>query len=792
MKVSEQWLREWVEPAVSSTELAARLTMAGLEVAGIEPAAPAFDQVVVGRVVDLIPHPDADRLRVATVDVGQAEPLPIVCGAPNVAVGLCAPTALIGAVLPGGLTIKRSKLRGVESRGMLCSAKELGLAESADGLLPLPPDSRPGQSVRELLGLDDSIIEIELTPNRGDCLGMEGIAREVAAIARCEFRPLPAAETPAVLDDVFPVTLLAPADCPRYVGRVIRGVDPAAETPWWMKERLRRAGIRSLGPLVDVTNYVMLELGQPMHAFDLGRLTGGIEVRRARPGERLELLNGSVVEPDGETLLIADRSGPLALAGIMGGEISSCTAATRDVFLESAFFTPTSIAGRARRLGLQTDSSYRFERGVDAQLQRRAAERATRLLLDIAGGRPGPIMEAVAPAQLPAEPAIRLRPERLRKLLGVEIPAADVEEILRRLGMAVAVEPDHWLVIPPSSRFDVTLEVDLIEEIVRIHGYDRLPGNRPLTRLEMPPAPERWIALIRLRETLVQRGFQEAITYSFVDPAFQRRLDPERRPLALANPISADLAVMRTSLWPGLLKALVYNQKRQQSRVRLFEHGLTFLPDGSGLRQEPYLGGVAVGEALPEQWGVPARPLDFFDLKSDVEALLALTGEPDAFAFVAAAHPALHPGQSARIDRAGAPLGWLGALHPQVARELEVEGDAFVFELRLTALQAARAPLFQPLSRFPASRRDLAIVVDDAVTARAIRENIRCHGGELLREIWLFDVYRGPGIPKGRKSLALGLILQDFSRNLTDSMVEEAVSGILAGLAEQFDATLRI
>ncbi len=792
MKVSEQWLREWVNPAVSSAELAARLTMAGLEVDHVEPAAPAFDQVVVGRVIALVPHPDADRLRVATVDVGQAEPLQIVCGAPNVAVGLCAPTALIGAVLPDGLTIKPSSLRGVESRGMLCSAKELGLTENADGLLPLPPDSRPGRNVRELLALDDAIIEIELTPNRGDCLGMEGIAREVATIARCEFQPLPADEVPAVLDDVFPVALLDPVDCPRYVGRVIRGVNPTAETPWWMKERLRRAGIRSLGPLVDVTNYVMLELGQPMHAFDLGRLAGGIEVRRARPGERLELLNGSVVEPDGETLLIADRNGPLALAGIMGGEISSCTAATRDVFLESAFFAPAGIAGRARRHGLQTDSSYRFERGVDAQLQRRAAERATRLLLDIAGGRPGPIVDVVAREQLPAEPAIRLRPERLRKLLGTEVPAADVEEILRRLGMAVAVEMDHWLVVPPSSRFDLTLEADLIEEIARVHGYDRLPGNRPLTRLEMPPQPEGRVALERLRETLVQRGFQEAITYSFVDPAFQRHLDPERQPLALANPISADLAVMRTSLWPGLLKALVYNQKRQQSRVRLFEHGLTFIPDGSELRQEAYLGGVAVGDALPEQWGAPARPLDFFDLKADVEALLALTGEPEAFVFIAAAHPALHPGRSARIDRAGAPLGWLGALHPREARELDVEGDAFVFELRLTALQAARTPVFQPLSRFPASRRDLAIVVDDAVTVQAVRESIRLHGGELLREVRLFDVYRGPGIPKGRKSLAFGLILQDFSRNLTDNVVEEAVSGILAGLTEQFGATLRV
>lgn len=792
MKVSEQWLREWVDPAISSVELAAQLTMAGLEVDSIEPAAPVFEKVVVGRVVGLTPHPDADRLRVATVDVGGAEPLRIVCGAPNVAVGLCAPTALIGAVLPGGLKIKPSRLRGVESQGMLCSARELGLAESSDGLLPLPTDSRPGQNVRELLALDDTLIEIELTPNRGDCLGMEGIAREVATLNRREFHPLPVEAVEPVLDAVFPVTLLDPADCPRYVGRVIRNVDPAAETPLWMKERLRRAGMRSLGPLVDVTNYVMLELGQPMHAFDLGRLSGGIEVRRARSGDRLELLNGVVVEPDAETLLITDHAGPLALAGIMGGEISSCTDVTRDVFLESAFFAPASMAGRARRYGLQTDSSYRFERGVDPQLQRRAAERATRLLIDMAGGQPGPIVEAVSSDHLPAEPAIRLRPERIRKLLGMDVPATEVEGILRRLGMAVAVEMDHWLVAPPSSRFDIALEVDLIEEVARVYGYDRLPGNRPLTRLEMPPQPEGRIGLERLRETLVQRGFQEAITYSFVDPVFQKCLDPEREPLALANPISADLAVMRASLWPGLLKALIHNQKRQQPRVRLFEHGLNFIPVDDGLLQEPYIGGVAAGTALPEQWGAPARPVDFFDLKADVEALLTLTGEPEAFAFVAAAHPALHPGQSARIERAGAVVGWLGALHPRVARELDVEGDVFAFELRLAGLRPARVPMFRELSRFPASRRDIAIVVDEAVSARAIQDCVRQHGGELLREVRLFDVYRGKGVPEGRKSLALGLILQDFSRNLTDSVVEETVSGIIAGLAEQFDATLRV
>ncbi|HPF59142.1 MAG TPA: phenylalanine--tRNA ligase subunit beta [Candidatus Competibacteraceae bacterium] len=792
MKISSQWLREWVDPGIPNTELAIQLTMAGLEVDHIEPAAPAFHSVVVGHITDLAPHPNADRLRVATVDIGDVNPLHIVCGAPNVTIGMCAPTALIGAELPGGLVIKKSKLRGIESQGMLCSAKELGLAESSDGLLPLPANSRPGQNVRELLALDDAIIEIELTPNRGDCLGMEGVAREVAVLNRCEFQSLTVEAVEPVLDATFPVTLLDPAACPRYVGRVIRNVNPAAETPLWMKERLRRVGIRSLGPLVDVTNYVMLELGQPMHAFDLNRLTGGIEVRCARPNDRLELLNGVVIEPDVETLLITDHQGPLALAGIMGGEISSCTDETHDVFLESAFFAPASIAGRARRYGLQTDSSYRFERGVDPQLQRRAAERATQLLIDMAGGQPGPIIEAVSPEHLPVEPAIRLRPTRIHKLLGMDIPTLQVEDILRRLGMAVAPETDHWLVVPPSSRFDIALEADLIEEIIRIYGYDRAPSNRPLTRLEMPSQPEEQVSLERLRETLVQRGFQEAITYSFVDPAFQKYLDPEHEPLALTNPLSADLAVMRTSLWPGLLKAVIYNQKRQQSRIRLFEHGLNFLPTDKNLWQEAYLGGVAVGAIVPEQWGTSAQALDFFDFKADVEALFALTGELEAFRFIAATHPALHPGQSARIERAGKSIGWLGALHPRVAQELDVEGDAFVFELQLAGLQVARLPVFHELSRFPVSRRDLAIVVNESVTAQAVQDYIRQCGGPLLREVWLFDVYRGKGIAEGRKSLAFGLNIQDFSRNLTDNMVDETVSGIIAGLTEHFGATLRI
>ena len=799
MKVSEYWLREWVDLKISSTELVAQMTMAGLEVVGVTTAAPPFEQVVVGRLVELTPHPNADRLSIVIVDIGTSDFLRIVCGAPNAAVGMHVPTALIGAVLPCGLKIKPSKIRGIQSQGMLCSAQELGL-EGSEGLLALPVNSYPGQSVRQLLELDDSLIEIELAPNRGDCLCMEGIAREIAALNRCEFHQQSVDMIAPVSDAVFPISLLNPADCPRYIGRVIRGVDSTAETPLWMRERLRRADIRALGPLVDVTNYVMLELGQPMHAFDLSRLIGGIEVRRAQPGDRLKLLNGVIVEPDTETLLIADRNGPLAIAGIMGGEISSCTGTTRDVFLESALFLPTSIAGRARRYGLQTDSSYRFERGIDTgSLQRRAIERATQLLTAITGGNPGPIIEEVFQDYLPMQQTIILRPERIEKLLGMKVSVSEVEETLCRLNMIVSFECNHWCVIPPSSRSDITIEADIIEEIVRVHGYEHIPSNRPLALLSMTPQPEGLISLEQFKSILVQRGFQEAITYSFVDPVFQKYLDPESKPLALANPISIDLAVMRTNLWPGLLKAVIYNQNRQQTRLRLFECGSNFILADDLLQQDIYLGGVAAGCLLPEQWGIRNKLVDFYDLKSDIEALLSLTGELQSFEFCAAQHPALNPGQSARIRRKvvsdiqqSVPIGWIGALHSYIARKLGIKGDVFVFELLLKGIQRMGIPGFMDLHKFPFSRRDISFSVDETVTAQSVYDCIRQHGGELLREVRFFDIYRGTGVPNGRKSLALGLILQDFSCNLTDHMIEETISGIISGLIEDLDATLRI
>jgi phenylalanyl-tRNA synthetase beta chain len=791
MKFSEQWLREWVNPAISTEQLAHELTMAGLEVDAVEPVAGSFTEVVVGEIVEAVQHPDADKLRVCKVAVGQAEPLQIVCGAPNARVALRAPTAVIGAVLPGDFKIKRAKLRGVESFGMLCSAKELGLSDASEGLLELPADAPVGASLRDYLNLDDHTIELGLTPNRADCLGIMGIAREVAVLNRMALNAPAIADISAAHDATFPVTLDAPADCPRYAGRIVRGVNARAETPLWMQERLRRSGVRSLGPVVDVTNYVLLELGQPMHAFDLAKLNGGIHVRRAQSGETLKLLDGSEPKLETDTLVIADEKGPLALAGIMGGDDSAVTDDTVDIFFESAFFTPTSIAGRARRYGLHTDASHRYERGVSPELQRLALERATALLIAIAGGQPGPVVDVCAAEHLPQRAPIRLRRARIGRVLGATIADAEVQDILTRLGLTLETTDDGWLATPPAWRFDLGIEEDLIEELARVHGYDNIVTTAPVAPLAMTALPEGRVEEGALRRVLIERGYQEAITFSFVEPKLQALLDPENAPIALANPISADLAVMRTTLWASLIPAVLHNVRRQQTRVRLFETGLRFVRDGNQTVQEKMLAGVVLGSRQSEQWGAPTTPVDFYDVKGDVEALLRFIHPSASVNFEAAEHPALHPGQSARINVNERSVGWLGTLHPNVTKALDLPGRTLVFEMDLSIFRQGTVPKFSELSKFPAIRRDLAVVVDRELPAARLEAVVRQAAPETLQEFRIFDVYTGEGIDSRSKSVALGLTLQAHSRTLTDAEVDTAIENVVASLKQELGATLR-
>ncbi len=795
MRFSEAWLREYVDPPVDTERLVEQLTMAGLEVDAVEPAAPPFSGVVVAEVISVEPHPNADRLRVCQVAAGGGAPLPVVCGAPNVRQGMKAPLATVGAVLPGGLKIRKSRLRGIDSFGMLCSAKELGLAEAAEGIWELPADAPVGADLRVYLRLDDCVIEVDLTPNRADCLSVEGIAREVAVLNRIDWRPAAVEPVTPLHDERLPIEVTdeAKAGCPRYLGRLIRGIDPRAPTPVWMQERLRRSGIRSLGAVVDVTNYVLLELGQPLHAFDVARIDGGIQVRLGRPGEKLALLNDQEIELNGDELVIADARRPLALAGIMGGRDSAVSDATEDILLECAFFAPAAIMGKARRYGLHTDSSHRFERGVDPQLQARAMERATRLILEIAGGRPGPVVAAVATEHLPRKRPIPLRAAQIERILGRGFAPEEVTAILERLGMAVEADrPGHWRVTPPSFRFDIDIEADLIEELARITGYQNLPTRIPRLPVTLRTVSEERLSPVRVNALLCDRGYQEAITYSFVDAALQRKLAPEREPVPLVNPLSSDMAVMRTTLWTGLVQALRYNLSRQQTRIRLFESGLRFYRKDGTIRQEKCLAGILSGDVFPEQWALPKRPADFYDLKGDVEALLALTGRR-TFTFRPESHPALHPGQSAAIvDRADQHrCGWLGMLHPVLAEELGIDQDVFLFELDQDVIEQRRLPFYRPLSRFPAVRRDLAVVVDEAVPAQALLDTVTDCIGELLIDLVLFDVYRGTGLGEKEKSLALGLVLQHPERTLTDDEVDRLIEQVLETLRQRFGARLR-
>jgi phenylalanyl-tRNA synthetase beta chain len=792
MKFNEQWLREWVNPSVNASELSAQLTMAGLEVDAIEPAAGKFSGVVVGEIVEVQQHPDADKLRICRVSNG-GDVLQVVCGASNARVGIKVPFAQIGAVLPG-VTIKQAKLRGIESFGMLCGASELGLIDQVDGLWELPIDSLVGADLRELFQLDDNIFEIGLTPNRADCLSIAGIAREVGVLTDVTVSALAINVVEPTIVDELPVEVLADEHCPRYVGRVIRDVDLSRAAPLWLRERLRRCGLRSIDPVVDVTNYVMLELGQPLHAFDLEQLCGGIRVRLAAEGEKLATLDGQTVELRPDTLVIADHQTPLAMAGVMGGSASAVSANTRHIFLESAFFAPALVAGRARSYGLHTESSHRFERGVDYALQRRAIERATQLILQIAGGAPGPVIEKTS-TYLPAPPTVVLREASIVRMLDVALPVAQVEAILGGLGMALKRTIDGWEVIPPSWRFDISIEVDLLEELARVYGYNRLPARSVRSDLPLAPKPEQQLALSAVRRTLTARGYQEAITYSFVDPKMQAILAPGQPVVELRNPIASDMSVMRTTLWAGLLNTAIHNLNRQQNRIRLFETGLRFLADEQagvqGLVQEPSLAMLITGRRYPESWNGGSETVDFYDLKGDFEAIVGLARMAAAIEFVRGSNPALHPGQCAEIRRDGRVVGFMGALHPDVQRQLDIEQPVYLLEVALSALADAPLPKFTELSRFPAVRRDLALVVDKAVLVADILLVVRQVTGEILRDLTLFDVYEGKGIDPERKSLALGLTFQDSSRTLNENEVNAAIASVLGALAERFGATLR-
>ncbi|MBB3330549.1 phenylalanyl-tRNA synthetase beta chain [Halomonas campaniensis] len=792
MKFSEQWLREWVSPQLATQALADQITMAGLEVDAVEPVAAAFEGVVVAEVLEKTQHPDADKLNVCRVDDGSGEPVQVVCGAPNVAVGQKVPFARVGAVLPGDFTIRKAKLRGQESRGMICSASELGLEEeTSPGILELPAAAPVGEGFRDWLRLDDHTIEVDLTPNRGDCLSLMGMAREVGVLNRLPVQGPAIAPVAASHDETFPVRVEDAERCPRYLGRLIKGVDVGAETPLWMVERLRRSGIRAIDPVVDVTNYVMLELGQPLHAFDRAHLHGAVVVRLAREGERLVLLDGKEITLDDATLVIADERGPLAIAGVMGGEHSGVNSETRDIFLESAYFSPLAVAGQARSYGLHTDASHRFERGVDPRLAREAAERATALLLEITGGEPGPLVEVASAEHLPGEREVHLRAARLEQALGKSLPVDEVAEILERLGMAVETTDEGWQAQAPSWRFDIAIEEDLIEEVARIHGYNRLPVRRPAARLALRPDQEARTPLALLRRQMVARGYQEAVTYSFVAPEMQRALLPEAVSPVLANPISSDLSVMRASLFPGLVRALQHNLNRQQTRVRLFETGLTFRGDLDALHQTPMLGALVCGSREPEGWAGAKSPVDFFDLKGDLESLLAMGGEPEAWRFEPAEHSALHPGQCARVLHRGEEAGWIGTLHPAVRAELGLKVDAVLFEVRLDALTHGRVPAFMPLSRYPEVRRDLAFLVDEELPVQALLDTLRGQASEWLTECRLFDVYQGKGVPEGRKSVALGLTWQHPSRTLNDEEINQLVDAIVAESRQHLGAELR-
>jgi phenylalanyl-tRNA synthetase beta chain len=791
MKLSESWLREWVNPPIDCAALCEQLTMAGLEIESVQAAAAEFSQVVVGHIISVVKHTDSDRLHVCEVDIGTTNTVSIVCGANNVKPNMKVPVALVNAKLPNNIHITLSKIRGIASYGMLCSARELGLAEESEGLLVLPQYAPLGKDLREYLQLSDTILELSITPNRGDCLSIRGLAKEVSALTGSTVVAPTWQQAKATLAASLPIQIQAKAECPRYVGRVIREVKAHVATPIWLREKLRRSGLRSINPIVDVMNYVMLELGQPMHAFDLSKIAGGVIVRVAKDDEKITLLDNSEATLTAGTLIIADNNKPLAIAGVMGGLDSAVTLQTQDIFLESAFFHAATIASATRQYHVHSDSSYRFERGIDPTIQAMAIERATQLILQIVGGQAGPLIEVTCQDHLPKTASIMLGSARLAKIIGCDIPAATIEKILLGLDFTFDKQNSGWLVTIPTRRSDVRIEEDLIEEVARIYGYNHIPTSYPIAELKVIPCPEHKITAKALRHALCDLGYQEVVTYSFVDKKIQQLFSPEQIALPLLNPITAEMDVMRTSLWPGLVNTLIYNQNRQQSRIRLFEMGLRFIVKDKDLLQQNMLSGLISGTHLPEQWGVVAKQVDFYDMKGDLENLFKLTLHTQQFNFKPGKNPALHPGQTADIYRSNQKIGVIGALHPHLLQELKIDGKVFLFELEMEKLELARLPRYDPLSKYPEIRRDIALLLDQAIPSEDIRCTIKEVAGDLLQKVNIFDVYQGKGITPGFKSIALALTLQHASRTLVDDEVATLMERVVNTLKERFNAELR-
>ena len=794
MKFSESWLREWINPEISSEMLADQLTMAGLEVDNVEKVAGDFTGVVIGKVVECKQHPNADKLRVTKVDIGKDELLDIVCGAPNCRQGLMVACATVGAVLPGDFKIKSAKLRGEPSEGMLCSYSELGITDDHNGIIELPDNAPLGKDIREYLNLNDVMIDISVTPNRADCFGIVGVARDISAVNNIPMKEFKIANVLATISDTLSIQIDVPKAAPRYLGRVIKNININAATPLWMKEKLRRGGIRSVDAVVDITNYVLLELGHPMHAFDLDQIEKGIIVRYAHQDEEMTLLNGNEVKLNDNTLVIADHKKVLAIAGIMGGEKSSVTQSTKDIFLEAAFFAPLAITGKAREYGLHTEASHRYERGVDPALQFVAMERATQLLVDICGGVVGPVIEVTNQNELPSQATIKLRRNKIDRIIGYTIETQKITDILVRLGCEVEYQDDTWIIKSPSWRFDLQIEEDLVEEVARIYGYNNIPNANMKIESVMQPKPESIISLRRIKDLLIDRGYQEAVTYSFVDPKVQHILHPNEPAITLPNPISSEMSVMRLSLWSGLLDAVLYNQNRQQSRLRLFETGLRFIPHEKcefGVRQEFMLSGIITGNLYEDHWQLPKKSVDFYDLKGDLEAIFSLLGCDEQVQFNRSELSALHPGQSAVINLNDEVIGYFGILHPEIEKKLSLNSKTLVFEINLAKINFKKVPVAQDLSKYPSNKRDIAIIVSNTIPAAEIISVCKQAGGEQLVKVNLFDVYQGDNIKEDQKSLAISLILQDKSRTLEEEDITNIVSKCVTALQNRFKALLR-